>query len=240
MNFLDVAAAAEAVAEARATQTQREILRDLLARADAESLPHVARFLSGTPFPRTDARSLRLGSAAVSKAARSMLAIDDVTWRACHREVGDAGETLALLVEAAPPARRNAQRTLFDGPADALSVGELFALLARLAVATPAARPRLLEEAWRRMSSLEIKYSTRLFTGDALVEDGERLVEDAIAIAFGRPVASVRLANAICGDLGETASLAARGGLEDAEFRIFHPVDLMHADAIVPGSKRIS
>lgn len=234
--FRHVAEAAEAVMETRGTHAKRAVVADLLRRADPESLPHAARFLAGAPFARADPRVLQVGWSTLEKAALSLLpGVDELTWRACHRAVGDTGENLALLTQAYPPAARSAQRTLFDAP-DAttagrapLAVAEAAEWYARLAAATPAARPRLVEEAWRRMSPLEVKYFTKIATGGMRIGLGESLVEEAIAAAFARDPTEVRAASMISGDVGEIAILARDDRLSEARFRLFHPMGFMLA-----------
>lgn len=223
------------MASTRGTHAKRGVVAALLRRADPDSLPHAARFFAGAPFARSDGRVLQVGWSTLGKAALNLLPVDETTWRACHRAAGDTGETLALLMDAYPPARRGAQRTLFDPPdADAAAgahstVLDVAQTYARLADATPAARPRLVEEAWRRMGPVEAKYFTKVMTGGMRMGFGESLVEDAVAVAFGRDVADVRMASMISGDVGETAQLAREGRLHEARFRLFHPLGFMLA-----------
>ena len=233
MRFREVADAAEKVAGTRGTHAKRQVVADLLRRADPDSLPHAARFISGTPFARCDSRVLQVGWSTLGKAALELLPVDELTWRACHRATGDTGETLGLLVEAYPPSRKSAQRTLFDAGggegAPGMDVEEVAQTYARLTAATPAARPRLVEEAWRRMDAVEVKYFTKIVTSGMRIGLGESLVEDAIAVAFGRDATQVRMANMVSGDVGETAVLARDDRLGQAVFRLFHPLGFMLA-----------
>lgn len=216
----------------------------LLARCDEDDLAHVARFLSGTPFARADARVLNLGWAVLRTASLSLLPVDELTWSACHRAVGDTGETLALLMETYPPKRQGAQRTLFESAAaqrgadawvsassarEPFSVQEVAELYARIVAAQAAAKARLIEDAWRRMEPLEAKYFTKIITGGMRIGLTETLVEDAVARAFGCPQADVRMSNMLSGDIGETALLAKRGRLQETPFRLFHPLGFMLA-----------
>jgi DNA ligase-1 len=240
VKFIDVALAAERVMETRGTLAKRRVVADLLRSADAESLPHAARFLAGAPFSQADARVLQLGWSALGKAALALLpAVDETVWRACHQATGDTGETLALLVEAYPPAKRGAQRTLFDTGDSAryaslpsASVTDVADAFARIAAAPGAAKPRLLEDLWRRMSPVEVKYATKVVTGGMRIGLAASLVEEAIAEAFGQGIARVRLANMLSGDIGETAALAAGGRLQEARFRMFHPLGFMLASPV--------
>lgn len=231
MRFLDVAETADAVASARGTNAKRDLVAALLARADDASLPHAARFLSGTAFARADPRVLQVGWASLRASALALLPVDELTWSACHQATGDTGETLHLLMEAYPPERQAAQRTLFDHAAvgEPLTVTDVADLLAQLVVASAGAKPTLLERAWRRMSPLEARYFTKVITGGMRIGLSESLVEDAVARAFGREPASVRMSNMLSGDIGETAALARTDRLGETPFRLFHPLGFMLA-----------
>lgn len=229
MRFAEVARAAEAVAGTRGTNAKRDLVAALLAGADDASLPHAARFLAGSPFARGDVRTLQLGWAALRTAARALLPLDDLTWSACHQATGDTGETLMLLMEAYPPERVPVQRTLFDAPREPMEVPEVADLYARLAAAPAASKPKMVEDAWRRMSPLEAKYFTKIVTGGMRIGLSESLVEDAIARAFGREGAAVRMSAMLSGDIGETAILAKADRLAQTPFRLFHPLGFMLA-----------
>ena len=220
---------AEEVASTRGTHAKRDLVAALLARADEASLPHAARYLSGTPFARADPRVLNLGWSALRSAALALLPVDELTWSACHRAAGDTGETLALLMEAYPPKRQGAQRTLFDAAREPFAGDEVAELYARLAAAPAAGKARLLEDAWRRMEPVEAKYFTKIITGGMRIGLTETLVEEAVAKAFGRDVAAVRESNMLSGDIGETALLARRDRLGETPFRLFHPLGFMLA-----------
>jgi len=56
-----------------------------------------------------------------------------------------------------------------------------------------------------------------------------RLVEDAIARAFERPLAMVAQVNMLLGDIGETAVRARANELQDVNMRLFHPIKFMLA-----------
>ena len=172
---------------------------------------------------------LNLGWAALRTASLSLLPVDELTWSACHRAAGDTGETLALLMDAYPPKRQGAQRTLFEAAREPLEVSEAADLFARLAAASAQAKPKMLEDAWRRMDPVEAKYFTKIITGGMRIGLTETLVEEAVAKAFGRPVADVRMSNMLSGDIGETALLAKEDRLGETPFRLFHPLGFMLA-----------
>ena len=75
----------------------------------------------------------------------------------------------------------------------------------------------------------EVKYIVKIMTGDLRIGLRESLVEEAVAKAYERPVTSVRRANMLLGDIGETLQCAFRNELETVRFRLFHPIDFMLA-----------
>lgn len=100
-----------------------------------------------------------------------------------------------------------------------LTVGELDAVLDRLAAASGAGssgeRARELAELIGRATDREQGFIGRVLLGEVRTGALEGVVTDAIARAAERPVAAVRRAAMLSGDLGETARLALTG--TDAE-----------------------
>jgi DNA ligase 1 len=74
-----------------------------------------------------------------------------------------------------------------------------------------------------------VKYIVKIITGDLRIGSKESLVEEAIAKAFDQPLAKVRRANMMTGDIGETLTLAAQEQLDRATVRLFHPLGFMLA-----------
>jgi DNA ligase-1 len=81
----------------------------------------------------------------------------------------------------------------------------------------------------RQATPSEAKYLVKLLAGDLRIGLKEGLVEDAIARAFGQPLADVSYANMLLGDIGETAVRARRADLRDVSMRLFHPIKFMLA-----------
>ncbi|MFQ5927161.1 MAG: ATP-dependent DNA ligase [Terriglobia bacterium] len=88
--------------------------------------------------------------------------------------------------------------------------------------------PRL-EALLRRAQPLEAKYIVKIITGDLRIGLRANLVEEAVAAAYNAPLAAVRRAAMLSGDIGLIVHLAIEGKLDEVHLRLFHPIDFMLA-----------
>jgi DNA ligase-1 len=121
-------------------------------------------------------------------------------------------------------------------PAPTLTVLDLDAALTRLAATTGpgsvAARQQLLHDLFGRSTELEAAFVRRLLTGELRQGALAGIMADAVAGASGAPLAAVRRAAMLSGDLGRTAALALDGGeaaLAEVGLAVGHPVEPMLA-----------
>src|SRR5438093_2093895 len=77
-------------------------------------------------------------------------------------------------------------------------------------------------------------------TGDLRIGLKERLVEEAIAKAYGGTLAAVQRCNMMLGDIGRTLELATAGRLAEASMRMFHPVGFMLASPAESAEEALS
>ena len=91
-----------------------------------------------------------------------------------------------------------------------------------------------------QLGPVETKYLIKLLLGDLRIGLKEGLVEDAIAAAWEQPVAAVREAHLLAGDLGEVAAHAAAGTLGAISLRLFQPLRFMLATPAVDPSEIIT
>jgi DNA ligase-1 len=185
-----------------------------LSTSDAEL---AARFLSAHPFAGYDERTLGVGAAALSRVIAESAGKANKSLGAAYRKHGDLGE---MAEEVLRSRNRDADLPLAD-------VARLFEELAASRV--QAQKAELLANAFSRASASDVKYIVKIITGDLRIGSKESLVEEAIAKAFERPLAEVRRANMMTGDIGETLSLAAQNKLARAVVRLFHPLGFMLA-----------
>jgi DNA ligase-1 len=134
-----------------------------------------------------------------------------------HGDLGDMAEELLAERRGAPGVSMAEVSAVFDELAAARGQTEKTELVRRLlAKARPA----------------EVKYIVKVMTGDLRIGLRESLVEEAVAKAYERPIASVRRANMLLGDIGETLQCAFHNELETVRFRLFHPIDFMLASPV--------
>ncbi|HET9795183.1 MAG TPA: ATP-dependent DNA ligase [Thermoanaerobaculia bacterium] len=197
----------------RRTSGKVSLAAGYLAALDPESLPIAARFLSGRPFSAREERTLSVGGSAIHRTAKVLFPeIDDETLGDCFREVGDAGETFALL-------QRGRKRS-----AD-LPVREAAAFFERLA-ATRGVDPKLslLAATLEPLAPEVLKEIVKLASGGQRTGLSTLLLEQAIAKAFSVPLPDVQRANLLAGDVGRVAALACDGRLSEAALALFHPM----------------
>ncbi len=78
---------------------------------------------------------------------------------------------------------------------------------------------------------VEAKYLIRIMSGEMRIGFVEGLVEESITKSFDQPLANVRTANLVTGDIGRVAVLAKHSRLEEAQLELFHPTNFMLADS---------
>ncbi len=212
---------AERVAATTRTSEKTRLLAEELRTLGPEALPVAARFLTGRPFPEADGRSLGLGWVALAAAVTRVAGISDDALRAAYDRHSDLGRAVAdVLDERSEPADPSASPTLTEVAAafDAIE-----------AATGAAAKAGIFEALLRRCDPLTAAYVVKVLTGELRIGLREGLLEAAIASAFERPLADVKRASQLVGDIGATASLAHDGHLGDAAPSLFHPIKPMLA-----------
>jgi DNA ligase-1 len=207
---------ANAIAATTKKSEKERLLADYFVSLDDASLERAAVFFSGSPFPRKDQRAAGVGSAALSDALVEVTGRPaDEVWSAWS-QYGDAGDTAAALF----PIDSSRSVTLSEA-------GETFELLA----ATPGAidKKNLLVGLLRKLDREGVRYVVKILLREFRIGLQEGLVEAAIAKAFQRPLAAVRRANMLTGDIGAAALLARADALDSAQMNLFHPFAFMLA-----------
>ena len=195
-----------------------------LAGLDEADLPLAARLFAGTPFPRTDERTLKVGWRALLDAVVARSGATGEAIAASYQRHADLGDVAAELVAAsgmpaAPPP---------------LTLAEVSAAFDRIA-ATRGVAPKvaLLEALLARATPGEVRYLVKVMSGEPRIGLREGLLEEAIARAFGRDREAVGRAHMLDGDIGRTAARARDDTLAEARFVHFAPIGMMLATPVL-------
>jgi DNA ligase-1 len=202
-------------------------LRSSLQASPPSEAAAAAIFLSGSPFPAYEEATLQVGGALLWRVIGELSGKSEHELTEIYRRHGDAGSVAA---EALP-----------DRPESGLSLSEVQRTFYEIAAARgPAAKAFLLRGLLERATPLEAKYIVKIISGDLRIGLKESLVEEAIARAFEAPLAEVKRANMLLGDIGETLRLASAGKLAEARLRLFHPIDFMLASPVESSEEALS
>ncbi len=179
--------------------------------------PVAALPTTGTMFGRSESKTLSVGYSALREALLVVSGWDAETVGLCHREVGDGGETIALLIGGKTK----------DLPLTLAAAEEIYLSLFR--TRKTAEKVAILTESFSTYRPLAIKYFVKIIGGNLRIGLQEKMVEEAVAAATGLKHQAVREANNRLGDLAQVALAARRDELHAIEARLFHPMDFMLA-----------
>ena len=211
------AQAADAVAATTKKTEKIGIVSSYLKTLPVEDAAHAAVFLTGRAFPRWDERVLGVGGATLSRLVTALAGQDSAELSGVYRKHGDLGDVAEEML--------HGRNTVTDTSLE--EVAAAFAAIAALRV--QAEKSAVLHRLFEKSSAGGVKYVIKIITGDLRIGSKESLVEEAVAQAFGRPLAAVRRANMLLGDIGETLRRSVADELAGVHFRLFHPIDFMLA-----------
>ncbi len=218
--MLRFAQTCDAVAATTKKTEKIRLVSSLLQSLPIEDATRAAIFLTGRPFPRWDERVLGMGGRLLARLIGELSAKSGEAMSGVYRKHGDLGEMAEEIL---------AERSGAPG----VSLGEAALVFGELAAARgQSEKTDLLRRLLARARPAEVKYIVKIMTGDLRIGLRESLVEEAIAKAYERPIAAVRRANMLLGDIGETLQCAFRNELETVRFRLFHPIDFMLATPV--------
>ncbi len=204
-------------------------LADVASR-DPSRLAFVARLFTGSLLPTDDERTLGTGGALVFEAACAVTGTPPAELGAMTRRAGDlgtaVGEAMAARIErdeAAGTPVVPAGLRLEDAERVALTLAETGARAKKL---------EALSSALAACSPVEARYLVRAILGEMRIGAREGIVEEAVAKAFGRPLADVRAAASVVADVGVLAVLAHEDRLAEARVALGRPLGFMLATPI--------
>jgi DNA ligase 1 len=213
------ALASEAIAATTKKLQKTAIVADYLKSRSVDEAAISTIFLSGRPFPAWEETTLQIGGRSLWQIVAELSGKSEDEIATAYRRHGDLG---ALAGELLP--QRSGQ---------GLSLIEVEHAFRQIAPARgTASKTALVRELLTHATPLEAKYIIKIMTGDMRIGLKESLVEEAIARAYGHPLAEVQRANMLLGDIGETTRLAVQSKLSEAQIRLFHPLGFMLASPI--------
>ena len=215
--FLTFANVGESIGATPAKLEKIRLLADYLRMLNDEQLSIVATYLTGRAFAQSDLRTLQVGWSVIYRALLAATKISEGEFHRSAASHGDLGKTAFEVLDG-----RTQPRTF-----SILDSRKLFDELHR--TRGPIAKTELLQARFANLSAREGQYVVKILTGDLRIGLREGLVEEAIARAFEVPLAQVKEANMLLGDIGATALLALQKQLDRAELSIFRPIKCMLA-----------
>src|SRR5271165_7291225 len=156
------------------------IVADYLRSRDLADAAISAVYLSGRAFPSFDERTLQIGGALLWKLVVELAGGREAALSAAYRKRGDLGSAAADVLSEAAPASSAIALT---------EVRQTFEQIAEIRIAT--AKLALLKSLFEQATALEAKYILKIITGELRIGLKESLVEEAIAKAYGEPLANV-------------------------------------------------
>ena len=219
----------QTIRETRGTNAKIRICSDLFASIDSdEELNLAVQFIAEGAFSNISGKRASVGSRTSGLAAAAFCEIDyDLVYKPCRTATGSNSETIARLMDHIPEAIEKRE------PAGLSLAGVMARFESLRRVSKRTEKEAILHEMWRLMTPVEIKYSIRMLSrGSLRIGFETRSVVAAVAEAFGTEREKVRYAHMITGNIGRTAVLAKHKKLDEARFRLFHPLSFMLASPI--------
>lgn len=215
--LLQFARVADSVGATTKKKEKVKLISDFLLTLSEQEACVAAIFLTGRPFAAWEERVLGVGGMQLSAVVADVAQLESAELGLIYRKYGDLGD-------AAADALRNRNH---DSRHSLTEVATQFDDLAKSR--TRASKAELLRTFFESAAPPEVKYLIKIISGDLRIGLKESLVEEAIAQAYARSLDSVRRANMLLGDIGETLKLAAHDKLSTAAVRFFHPLGMMLA-----------
>jgi DNA ligase-1 len=195
------------------------VLVDYLPTLDDLALPVAAHFFSGIVFPRHDARTTRVGGSTLWNALAELTGAGEEELSAAYSRHGDAGDMVGDVLADHPSAGQSLSW-----------MADRFGMLANTGGSLD--RRVIVRDTLQVLGADEARYFAKLLGGELRIGLKEAQVEEAIAKVFGRPIAAVRHANLLRGDVGEVAVLARNDALAGVKLALFHPLGFMLAQPL--------
>jgi DNA ligase-1 len=223
--FADFAATADAIAATTSKLAKRDLLAAYLSDLPAADVAVAATFFAGRPLPGA-ADKLGLGWVQLSEAVARASGAGDRELNQAYLRHSDVGDAAVELLE-----HRRSQ----GSPLTMADVDGGFRAMSEAGGSEP--RTALMTELLQRATPDEARYLGKIAARELRIGLREGLLEEAIAAAFGRPVADVRRALMLVAEPGETATLAREDRLAEAALHLGRPIRFMLATPVADAAE---
>ena len=216
-----------AAATTKKLEKQRLLAEYFRAIEDDGDLRLAVRYAGGRSFAATDERVLGVSGAIVSDVILGLLRLEPNEYYAQVVKSGEIGEALSIFWSRACGDASQPGAV----PPDSLELRTISQAFDDLASTGNVARKKeIVRELFDACATpREAAYLAKIIFSDLRTGVREGVLHGAIAEAFGRDPAAVRRAQLMTGDLGDVAVLARHDRLDQAQFRLFHPIQFMLA-----------
>ena len=226
--FRELCETIQTIRETRGSNAKISTCANYISQLSDDNLYLACRFIGEGAFDNISGKRASVGSRTSGLAAAHFCGIDyDLVFKPCRTATGSSSETIEKLMFATPAARekRNPKKW---------TLTEVEYVFERLFdVSSRADKQDLLLDTWQQMTPVEIKYFIRMLgQGSLRIGFETRSLVSAIAKAFDHDTETVRYAHMITGSTGKTAVLAKHDRLDEATFKLFHPLSFMLASPI--------
>jgi DNA ligase-1 len=212
---------AERVAATTKTSEKTAILAEYLASLSPDELAIAGTFFTGRPFPEKDSRATGLGWTSVAAAIADLTEADGAAFGAAYDRFSDVGRAAEDLL---------ARAGHDPDPGVSPTLVEVATAFREIQVASGAgAKAKVFRDLLARSDPRTGRFLAAILSGDLRIGLREGLLESAVARAFDRPLAEVKRASQLTGDIGRTAVLAREGALGSAALAVFRPLKFMLA-----------
>ena len=224
--FLSLCTTLQQVRETRGTSAKISVCAAFLERLqNVDEIRLATEFIGEGAFPSKSGHRAAVGGRTIGLAASEFCGIDyDLVFKPSRTAVGSTSETVEKLMAATPEGqKRRSPRPI--------PLGQMRMHFHEIRTAsTREEKMDVLQRVWRHMQPVESKYMIRMMGQGSLRIgfEGRSLIQ-AIAKAWNRDAEQVRYAHMVTGSMGETAVMAFEDRLDEAQFRLFHPLAFMLA-----------
>ena len=224
--FFSLCTTLQQIRETRGTSAKITLCAAFLQRLqNPEEIRLATEFIGEGAFPSKSGHRAAAGGRTIGLAAAEFCGIDyELVFKPSRTAVGSTSETVEKLLAATPEGQK--QRSPRPIP-----LGQMRAHFHEIRTAsTREEKMDVLQRVWRHMQPVESKYMIRMMGQGSLRIgfEGRSLIQ-AIAKAWNRDAEQVRYAHMVSGSMGETAVMAFEDRLDEAQFRMFHPLAFMLA-----------